>query len=371
MTPLVLAAALLAQPGIPASTERTISLPPAGIIPGHTVDVVSGGVTDLVLSEEKSEGTLSFAWASRRQWTDSDNRQVDVVQSAFNAKLTVPFGGTDNLLSRESFDGLDDGLQLSLSWTSFGVTRARDPFDTEHNSGLAQATRDAVANCLSRVQAGTAGDFTAEQCQRRAPIGGPLRPERDFLRTFSTLSRPALNRLMLSQVIGYGFEGSVGLKRFSYRTPLTLAEHDDTEVQFSVKAYGLLFPRDGVSMLSGSVEYDNGYEAQDEQVLCRAVVVNPDDDCVHARGGPPNHVEKLRFELEYRRTFDVPALGRFGIAPRFAFDALSNDYEAAFPIYFAPRGTDRILPGLSVSYDSRHDEMVFGLFLRTTFSFGG
>jgi hypothetical protein len=82
-------------------------------------------------------------------------------------------------------------------------------------------------------------------------------------------------------------------------------------------------------------------------------------------------VEKLQFELEYRRVFDsIPGLGTFAIAPRVAFDAMSGEYEAELPIYLRPTGTNRILPGLTISYDSRHDEVIVGLFLRRTFNFG-
>jgi hypothetical protein len=295
-----------------------------------------------------------------------DGLTANVIQDAISVDLTLPLGGADNLLTREAFDGLADGPSLSLSWTSFR-TRTSDPLDLKRNPRAARITRDAAARCEAQVKAGQAEDYTIEKCRLHEN-----RWERNFVRRFSGLSIPDLNRLVLSPVLGFGLEGSAGLNRFRYRTPLTLAENSDTKPQFSIKAYGILFPRDGVSMLTGSALYENGYEAQDDQILCRAVIINPNDDCKSAAPGAPNNTEKLQFELEYRRVFPpIPGLGRFAIAPRVAFDALSNDYELELPIYLTPAGTDRLLPGVTISYDSRHDEVIFGLFLRRSFKFGG
>lgn len=369
---IVSAAALAAQGGTDAAPPSATSQPyvsatsvPASDVPGRTADVISGGAFDLDINEKKSEMTLSYAWGAHIQWNDAQNRQAEAVQNAFTAELTLPLGGGDNLLTREAFNGLADGPSLSLSWTSFGM-RAGDPMDAQRNPMIARYAREAAQVCEAGVQAGSVTDFTVEQCRLYA-----TRPERVFLRRFSGRSIPELNRAMLSLVTGYGIEASVGTDRFNFRTPVTLAENSATRRQFSVKAYGILFPPDGVSMLTGSARYESSYEALDDQILCRAVVVNANDDCVSAPPGPPNHVEKLQLEVQYRRVFsEIPSLGRFAIAPRVAFDALNNDYELELPIYLIPSGTNRILPGFTISYDSRHDEVVLGLFLRRAFSFG-
>lgn len=195
-------------------------------------------------------------------------------------------------------------------------------------------------------------------------------PTNPFLRRFPVTSIAQLNRALLSPVSGFGIEASVGADRYEYRTPLTLAENGDTKIQFSTKVYAILFPSDGVSMLTVSAGYENSYEAQDETILCRTVVANPNSDCVNAAPGPPEKVEKLPLELEYRRAFQpIRGFGQFAIAPRAAFDALSNEYELELPVFLKIQGTNAIMPGATVIYDSGHDKLTFGLFLRKSFSF--
>lgn len=348
-----------ASPGGEAKSLPVVSL--ATEVPGKTANVVSDGAVDLNINEKKSELVLSYAWATRTQDVSTEDLVAQVVQDSVSVELTLPLGGGDDLLARETFDGLVDGPSLSVSWTSFGV-RTSDPYERPGAKSLA---RHSAARCEEAVRAGEAEDYTVERCRLHA-----TRPERDFLRRWSGLSVPALNRRLLSPVTGFGLEGSIGLNRFKYRTALTLAENEDTKPQFSIKAYGILFPSDGVSMLTGSALYESGYEAQEDEILCRAVVANPNDDCASAAPGPPTKQEKVVLEVEYRRAFrPIRGLGRFAIAPRAAFDALSDEYELELPIYLKLQGTDVIMPGLTVAYDSRHDKVTAGLFLRKTFSF--
>ena len=358
---LLVAAAFLSQAETGEST-----IPPALAVPGQTADVISDGTIDFDINEKKSEMVLGYSWGGRNQSIEPDRRTAVVLQNRFNASLTLPLGGADNLLTREAFDGLSDGPSLSLSWTSFG-TRSADPWDRALNPALGPIADASGQRCIAAVRAGQVADYTEQRCRDNMTI----RPNYDFVQQFSGLSTARLNRALFSPVTGYGIEASIGVNQFKYRTPVTLAENSETRRQFSIRAFGILFPSDGVSMLTGSARYESSYEAQDDQILCRAVVANPNDDCVSGPPGPPERVEKLQFEIEYRRVFDpIPGLGRFAIAPRVALDAMSGEYEAELPIYLTPSGTNRILPGLTISYDSRHDEVIVGLFLRRTFNFG-
>lgn len=341
-------------------------IPPALSVPGQTANIIGDGTVDFDVNEKKSEMTLGYSWGGRGQIVEADGVTARVLQTRFSAELTLPLGGGDNLLSREAFNGLSDGPSLTFSWTSFG-TRSADPWDRRLNPALGPTVDRAGARCVEAVRAGDAPEgYTEERCRTNATS----RPSYDFVQQFSGLTTARLNRALLSPVTGYGIEGSVGLNRFNYRTPVTLAENSDTLRQFSVRGYVVYFPSDGVSMLTGSARYESSYEAQDDQILCRAVVANPNSDCVNAPPGPPERVEKLQFEVEYRRVFEgIPGLGRFSIAPRASYDVLNNDYELEFPIYLTPAGTNAIMPGVTISYDSRHDEVTIGLFLRKSFSF--
>ncbi|HEX8668722.1 MAG TPA: hypothetical protein VF727_10165 [Allosphingosinicella sp.] len=347
----------------PAAQPEDVT-PPATDVPGETLNLVSGGAADLEIDPKKSELTLGYAWAARLQEVEADGFTANVVKDSVSVELTLPLGGGDNLLKREAFDGLADGPSLSFSWTRF-QTRSGDPWDLGRNARLRRIVADTVALCKQQVEAGQAEDYTFEKCERSGEM-----PTNPFLRRFPVMSIAALNRALLSPVSGFGIEASIGADRYEHRTPVTLAENRNTKVQYSAKAYAILFPSDGVSMLTASVSYENSYEAKDETVLCRAVIADPRADCVKASSGPPTNVEKLPLELEYRRTFQsIKGLGQFAIAPRAAFDALSNDYELELPIFLKLAGRNTIVPGASVSYDSRHGEVIFGFFLRKPFKF--
>lgn len=333
-------------------------------VPGPA-DHVGGGAVDLEIEEDKSELTFSYDWAGRTQIVRSDNPHYATVrQSTFGAELSIPIGGGDNLLTSETFDGLSDGPSLSLSFTQFRA-RSYDMFDRRLNSRIGAVIDRAVRECLAQVAAGTAPDMTEAGCR----LGGD-EPYRAFLERFGGLSIAGLNRLVMPRVWGWGIEGTVGYDRFEYRTPVTLAENSETEIQYSVRAYAVLFPSDAVSSLTVSARYERSYEARDDEILCPAVVANANEDCVSAPSGPPNSIEKLPLEIIYRRVLPrVDGLGTFAIAPRAGYDALNDEFEAEFALYLRPIRDIRILPGASITYNSRNDEVVVGLFLRQSFAF--
>jgi len=183
--------------------------------------------------------------------------------------------------------------------------------------------------------------------------------------------RPRINRALSSSAIGFGIEGELGFDLFDYRTPVTLAENSRTEPNFSATASLFYFPADGVSLFAGTVEYENLYKARDNEILCRAVIVDPNDDCVSAPSAPPRHVERLSLGIEYRRSLgSVPGLGQFGIAPQVSYDVLGDHYRVEMPVYLTPDGNSSFRPGISFSYVSEDNEFVIGLFLRKSFSLG-
>lgn len=361
---LLLAAAAVSQPAgadaaSPTLPVRTADAAPNPFIqgpPSRGVDIVSGGNVALEVDPDKSELTLGYSWARRA--SQLDGAGLRLARDVFHLELSLPVGGGDNLLDRETFDGLADGPSISVSWTWFG-TRSEDRFGS---AAFGEVMADARRGCAAdRSEANT---LSVEQC------AGYL-PERRFAQRFSRRSEASINRILASPTYAAGIEGSIGLNRYEYRTGPTLTEHADTEPQFSVKLFGTLFPADGMSMLTGSVEYTNSFEAQDDQILCRPVVINPNDDCATAAPGPPNNVETLQFAVEYRRVLgSIRHVGEFAIAPQARIDALSGEYELELPLYLAPENDFGISPGFSISYSSEDDEVTVGLFLKKTFSLG-
>ena len=84
-----------------------------------------------------------------------------------------------------------------------------------------------------------------------------------------------------------GVDASLGYNKFEYRQPTTLNKASVGKVQYSVGAFGALYPTDQRSMIGASVEYQFAYKALDETILCKPTVVNPADDCVQSAPGTP------------------------------------------------------------------------------------
>lgn len=413
---LVSAAALLspasnAAPASPTPSSQQNDVPnlvPIGAPPGGTLDITTGGSIALDVNEKKSELTLGYSW-SRQSHQPLDDNGLRLYRNAFHVELSLPVGGKDNLLSGDTYRGLRNGPSLSGSWTWFS-SRAQD---TELDSlDFRDITLHAVTGCLrhadeadGRAARATAAADSAEQrlaaitdpdalrtAQNRARhlrevateaqegasnlrdecnvhVGGRY-PTRQFAIDHSGISEAAINRATLEPGYAIGIEGSVGLDVFDYRTPVTLTEHSRTQPNFSIKTYFTYFPSDAMSMLTIAAEYRNEFKAQDEQILCPPVVNNPNDDCRTAPPGPPTNSDSLLLSAEYRRVLrNFGRLGQVAIAPRASIDALSGEYELTLPIYLRPRSDFGLLPGLSFTYNSEHDEFIVGVFLKRSFNF--
>lgn len=326
--------------------------------PNRALNLMEGADVSLEISEKKSELTLSYAWDGDRRRLTSDGRGIKVSRTTLDLALTLPIGGADNLLAGETFDGFSAGPSITASWTWFGWT-SRDRFDGE---AFGRIMERAVRNCISREDPA----LRAERCE---PYRG--RPNAAFAEKYSGYSRAKINRSLLSPAFGFGIEGELGFDEFKYRTPLTLSENKSTKPNFSAAASIFYFPSDGVSLFAGSVEYENKFKARDDEILCKPVIANPNDDCVNAPSDGPRKAEQLSLAVEYRRVLgSVQGLGRFAVAPKASYDVMEDGYSVEVPFYLSLERDSTFLPGLSFSYDSEDNEFVVGLFLRKAFSLG-
>ena len=222
---------------------------------------------------------------------------------------------------------------------------------------------EAIARCLENPNRGRTATFegrTASYCEayqgRREPI---------FVEDYLGRQAPT------SGALGVDLSAELGFDLFDYRTPLTLAEHRRTEPNLSATASLFYFAPGGTSLAALTLTYENAFEAQDSEILCRPVIADPNDDCVDAPGGPPGNVERLLLGAEYRLSIGtVRGLGSFGIAPQGSYDVIGDHYRVELPIYLTPDGESSFLPGISFSYDSEDDDFVVGIFLRRRFSLG-
>lgn len=324
--------------------------------PDRLVRVLSGPDISLEISEKKSEATLGYAWRFDGRALTADGMGQRFSRTTLNLGVTVPVGGADNLLDGDTFDQLAEGPTLNLSLTTFGWT-SRDRFGERP---FLQLMEEAYRRCVANP-----GPRGLPHCDLNR-----TRPGRTFVQEYTDYSEATINRALSGPAFGFGIETELGFDVLDYRTPVTLAESSRTEPNLSATASIFFFPPDGVSLFAGTVEYKNRYKARDDVILCRAVVVDPNDDCASGPDGPPRHVESLSFGLEYRRSLGtISGLGTVGISPEVSYDVLRNNYHLEFPIYLTPEGKSAFRPGLTFSYDSE-DHFVVGLFLRQPFGLG-
>ena len=313
----------------------------------------------LDIDEKKSEAAFSLAWLWDNRDPSEDRRSVRISRTTLNLGLTLPVGGADNLFASETFDAFAKGPTLSFGLTWYGWT-SRAP-ERMRGPRMQRLMAEAVQNCIENPGEGR----TREYCEAYRN-----RPETVFAQEYTREPQRVL-RALGSPANGFGVQAELGFDRFEFRTPLTLAENDRTEPNFSATAAYFHFPADGASLFSLSLNYENRFKARDAEILCRPVVADPNTDCVSAPSGSPRHVEMLSPGVEYRRNLgSIPGLGSIGIAPQASYDVIGDNYRLELPVYLTPDGDPDFLPGLSFTYESEDDNFTVGLFLRKRFSLG-
>lgn len=331
---------------------------------GRSESVLSGASFDFSLDDDAPSASVQIGGFFVRNEDDEEEQRTKQSNWLWSVRATAPIGGSSDLSSRSALDALSNGARLSVSishgWFSTATSRLNgEPFQTYMASARANCREDALQN---RSLSEEARATELARCDN-----APRTPE--FARQHSDASKAEINRALFDSSFRLGGEASIGVDRFTYIDPATLGEIERTKVQYSGAAFFTWFPSDAMSALIGRGEYQRGYQAAEEALVCRPVVTDPADDCVTGISGPPSRTERLNFSLEYRRVFDLRwRRGMLAISPRGTIDALTGEVEVDFPIYFIPRGTSPISPGIRATYSSERDEVVFGVFLKTTFS---
>jgi len=166
----------------------------------------------------------------------------------------------------------------------------------------------------------------------------------------------------------FGGEVSIGTKQFHYRDPLSLAKHSNWKPQLGIGGFLAFYPSDRRSMVSFGIDYQSSYEAAEEQILCKAVVTDPDKDCAKAAPKGPDRGDSLNLSIEYRRATGLSIFGaNIAYSPKFTYDSLNDDFGAELPIYFVPTAKSPVLPGFKIGYASDENNLILGLFLKASF----
>ncbi len=361
----LLPVAALAQ-SVPAD-DRPIPVegllaPPA---PGGSNDAIFRGF-DLNLDISEDESKASFSIGGYRV-DDTELGGGDASQQSYSwsAKLALPVGGGDDITSKKTRNGFYDGAKLTLgaSLLSFGSSPRRafnPPFDSLPRTLGATDTIMGRAIAACRNQAADAAAIKA--CENAGPSP-------DFAVKYGA-SRREVAKALYSGMTRFGFDGSIGVDRFAFIIPVTLAERKVTKPQFSGGAYIAYYPADAATAFIGRVEYANLFKASDEAIICKPVVVTPADDCVKGSPARPANVEKLNLSLDARHVFDIGIQPlKIGLGVTGTIDALGGDWKVEVPLYFIPSGKSPVLPGIKATYSSDTNEFDVAIFLRATFGF--
>lgn len=366
---LLIALVATSWPAIAAAQGAAASPDTAELGPlspaGRSESPLDGVSFDLSIDDDTPSASLQVGGFIVDNRRSTEGRAASQSNWLWSARATAPIGGSSDLSARSTLDALGNGSRLTVSISHGRFSSATGSLNEEPFLTYMASAR---ANC--RTAAERNRDYSDEE--RAAEVtrcnNVPRNPQ--FARQYSNASPAAVNRALFGGLaFRVGGEASIGVDRFTYVNATTLAEVQETKVQYSGSLFFTWFPADAMSALIGRGEYQRAYEAAEEALVCRPVVVDPDQDCVTGISGPPSRIERLNFSLEYRRVFDLRwRQGMIAISPRGTIDALTGEVEVDFPIYFIPRGTSPVSPGIRATYSSERDEVVFGVFLKTTFS---
>jgi hypothetical protein len=335
--------------GVLSSKEARPALRSSAAPAGRTDSLMDGVDFDAEYDEDEQRASVQFGKIRVRNLRTS-NGQVQRA-SSWLVRATVPVSNTENLSAWKPLDALSDGAKLTFSFSRLRFPSAAERvFSREFASVMAEAHARCVAT-------------GAMDCG--AP---PVPPNLDYARKY--LDDGRVNRAAFSGIVRFGGEAALGADRFEHVDPLTLAEKKPSKLQASAGLFLIYYPADAMSTLVARVAYQNAFEKAEPQEVCKPVVVDPVADCVRDARLAPKHVERANLSIEYRRMFDLgSSAGMIAISPKMTFDAVSGAFEAGLPLYFVPAKEGPISPGISVTYSSKSDQVRFGAFLKSTFSF--
>lgn len=268
-------------------------------------------------------------------------------------------------------DGLLEGIGMELSVNNdkpeitLAFGRRLPPSRTVGDDGVTARFSQISWDLSASAPFGGKDDLTDPQTLDKLSNGSSLTFN---LSQFSFSNSDAVGTPRPTGSWKVGGEATVGFNSFDYRDPGTLTEQTRDETQYSAGLFIAYYPSDFRSMISVGAKYQYAFEAQDEAILCKPVVLVPADDCSKASPGPPVQSEGMLFNVEYRRTFDIGLpFGELGLSPVVTYDESSDDFGIELPIYLVPSAKSSVLPGIRIGYSTENDETTFGVFLKSSF----
>ena len=301
--------------------------------------------------------------------TDDDNATLSIKlptgesqRDSFSLIASTPIhGGDDNLPA--SLDALANGARVTLRWGRFNIGLASP------NDRAETMFRAAQRRCVS--------DHPEVSAQVATSFGGICNEPGTVVHNYpATGSRAGsqtreLNaNTLTSGATDFGFEATVGINDFEWRSPTTLALQTERHTDWSVAAHYAHYFVSTKTAVTASVSYQRAFQAADEQLLCPPNPANPATDCKTARGAAPSRNENLLLSLGLRHQFMLNGnLLPLAVAPIVTYDVVDNVFGVDVPVYFMPNGDGRLTGGVRFGYRSDHDNhFSVGVFMAAAFS---
>lgn len=318
--------------------------------PGRTDNVLNGVEFSLDISEDDSEASIQYGQTRTRTASSGDKQ----VSTSWLIKGSVPVGGGDDLTSKGTLDALSNGPKVTVRLSFLSFSSASPQL---RSGGFLPLMVDALKACNAELAKGE-----KVNCNYRPDL-----PDATFAQTW--LSRRVTSFLYPKVAVRGGIEGSIGVKRFPNIEPVTLIERNPAKPQFAASGFLTLYPSDKSTTITARVEYQNAFEADDETILCKPVIVTPASDCKKGVPMAPHNVEQINLSLAVTKAFTFNKSFSFGIAPKATVDAIDGKWGVEVPFYLIPPASWPIAPAVVVSYSSKDDKFDAALVLRKTFSF--
>ena len=308
------------------------------------------------MSETESKSGASIAGFFTKPTPEERSNPGRRNSLGWKLAIDVPIGGTDDLLDRATLDKLGEGTKLSGAITF--LSYKSDP--GKIGSPEFMAVMDLAAQAC-RAKAKTDKDLAA--CNYYGPSPS-------FITTNFPSAQLAMQRALFSGYWSGRLKGSVSFKSYDWISAGTLAKNNSKPTGYSATAWLVYYPSDAVSAWKFESEYASAPEQADEVIICKTVVVTPNDDCVKAAPSAPTRKDSLIVRGEYRRYFPFSSgKGGIGAAVTGSLDTLSGDYSFEVPVYFTLPQTTDVLPGIKFGYRSKKDDFTVSLFIKTSFGF--
>jgi len=284
------------------------------------------------------EDDLSYYYANGRILKQRDEQW----SISFSAPLNKN-GNTD----LATLDNLASGFKFEIDFSRAG-SKLRAP----RNATLDEIQRLAVAECIERGAVGCKDPANESDVFQRAYLGDAV-VDRGM----------AIHRGSWR----WGLTAAIGYDKFNYRDATTLQEMSENKVGASGSGYlGYLVPN-GLTSFTLRTEYQYGYKAGKNKILCPGNPTNAVIQCFNDPVGPPSKEKSLLLSFDLRHYLGDGLGVPMAVAPLITYDATDDVLGVDLPLYLVSDGKLGLSGGLRMGWRSDTKDAVFGIFVGKRF----